>query len=443
MYKTVTALSKYLILILFLLLIHSYAIVNLRSICLSFFNSSKQNNQATDTESLSVAKQFKNQLKSSRPVQENSPWIKIKDYILNKQYDAKRNVWGDRIAYKAPEIYTSLKFYLNNLLFSSALRSSLLMPLKEEGTTPVLLERSHKPCLLPKPLFMTRANQEQMNSVSAFFVNLTKQHPGLNIFIFNIINREHSNIYENLLPLSRYKRNILPALNSFQKNLPSSITYKESQLNIDNYKESFFISDHHWTPKGAYQGYRTVIEMMRSKGINIDDPVEPGMYRRISNRYFSGSYAKTAAFKGIKEEVWDFDVKLPAYKCFFNDRFELPRNDKDLLLAGMIKNDDVFENYYQVIWGSDYGLLHYVSDAGTRSLLMFVDSFSNCIEQYFTTQYKDIFIVDLRHYEKDMGSKFKLADFLRHHHIDDVLFFMNTKFLFDSQKFPFHEMLGE
>lgn len=379
----------------------------------------------------------------SAPVLKRFPWEKLKKYIFHREYDQKRDILGWEVTRRALTSYAHFKYLLNSYFYQAVLKNFRLMPFHEQGDNPCLIERSNASYILPPPSFATDLKRAQLAYISKFYKKFTEKYPDLNVFIYDIKTSEFSNIYEELDSGVKYQRGLIELWNGFWKSLPETICYSELDYDLNTFREYFYKTDHHWTIKAAWKAYAQIIEMIKTKVPDIGAFVVPQKLFRVGNIIFRGSHAKAAAYQVQADELWDFEIALPAYEAWFNDRIKCPRNDRELLSIGQGREKDIFENYYAIYWGHDYGFIRYKAVSGKRNLLMFVDSFSNCMEAYFTAHYLNVYVIDLRYYEKDMGDKFNLAKFLKNHQIDDVLFLYGRAALFESEQFPSLEMLEE
>ena len=87
-------------------------------------------------------------------------------------------------------------------------------------------------------------------------------------------------------------------------------------------------------------------------------------------------------------------------------------------------NEAEYYNHYAFYFHYDYGEVRYDFHKGSgQNLLVFVDSMSNCIEEYIASHFDKTFAVDLRYYEEQTGQKFNFKQYVEENEITDVLFF--------------------
>lgn len=435
------------ILFVFLLFINLYILRSLYLAACFVYGPSSPGEKADPTQYVTVSKRWYKQQwpETGSPSVKISHWALLKRYILDRKYDVAPEIFGPGSAKKTLSGYNYLKYFFNDPFFRFLLPGSPLLPLSEQSEQKILLERSRDPYLFPAPFCDSQPMEAALQSKIGFFHALQKRHPELNIFIYHIPLAEFSAIYDELSPGERYQLSGPSMTGRFRSALPGSINYGSFGYDLPKFREYFYRSDHHWNAKGAWEGYVQALKLIRKKVPDIGDPLVPGRFFKVDGINFRGAYAKTALYAGVFDELWDRDVPVPAYDIYFNDHIKLPRNDREALLNGQyLPKDGIFANYYAVYWGLNYGFLRYTSSPGKRNLLLFVDSYATCMEEYFTAHYSNVYVIDVRVYVGDTMETFSLEAFLSSHHVDDVLFLMGSEcLLLESKQCIFWDMLRE
>ena len=264
-----------------------------------------------------------------------------------------------------------------------------------------------------------------------FFKNLKDSNPDVNLYVYacNVYDTSKLPDTSNLGIKGRYKY-----LETFGNALAESgIGYDSLKYeNMDEYKNYFFKTDHHWSINGAYQGYKDVINMMSAKTPEIGAP-RGGEPFKVEGVKFRGSIARISSFEKLTDEMWDVKVDLPPYNFTIAGNPEYADySKKEEYLAGQIENA-TFNNSYAEYFHTDTGNAEYDFGENTgRNLLVFVDYFSNCIDPYIASHYDRTYIVDLR-YDEYANGTFDYNKFIEEHNIDDVLFMMYSDTLvFDN-----------
>jgi len=203
---------------------------------------------------------------------------------------------------------------------------------------------------------------------------------------------------------------------------------------MEEYKKYFFKTDHHWTIQGAYEGYKDVINMISARSPEIGTP-RAGEFFKVEGVKFRGSIARISSFEKLYDELWDIKMDIPDYTLTIggNPVYD-DYSKKEEYLAGDFELD-TFNNSYADYFHTDTGNAEYDFGNNTgRNLLMFVDSFSNCIDPYIASHYDKTYLVDLR-YDEYANGVFNYNEFIEAHDIDDVVFMMySDTLLFDNNQ---------
>lgn len=158
--------------------------------------------------------------------------------------------------------------------------------------------------------------------------------------------------------------------------------------NADKY--IYYRTDHHWTTEGAYYGYRKLCEDMGLAPLDQDELKD----KSRSVEGFYGTYqSKYRGMFGVRpDELTYYDIKVQAYEAGGREHDSL--YDLDKL--------DTYDKYAMFMHGNE-GLS--VVDAmpsketGRRGeLIIFKDSYANCMIPFLTHDYDRITVIDLRYY---------------------------------------------
>ncbi len=263
-----------------------------------------------------------------------------------------------------------------------------------------------------------------------FFKKLHESNDDVNLYIYgcNVYDTSHLSDNSNLgLKRGEY-------LEAFgQAMAESGIGYDYLKYNtMEEYKKYFFKTDHHWTIQGAYEGYKDVINMIAAKTPEIGAPRD-GEFFKVEGVKFRGSIARISSFEKLYDELWDIEINLPPYELTIGGNpVYADYSKKEEYLVGDFELP-TFNNSYADYFHTDTGNAEYNFGNNTgRNLLMFVDSFSNCIDPYIASHYDMTYLVDLRYDEYANGS-FDYNKFIKEHDIDDVVFMMySDTLLFDN-----------
>ncbi len=181
---------------------------------------------------------------------------------------------------------------------------------------------------------------------------------------------------------------------------------KQAQ-NKDNY--IYFRTDHHWTAKGAYEGYAA---FCRAAGF-IPVPLEDMPVAKVEGDFY-GSFTKITSNPDVTENPdtieYYLQPEMQDVTAFTNADMAVPY-DTELFV-----NPGEEQNKYLVFIGGDHPLTRIITNEDTdRTLVVLKDSFGNALTPFLVNHYKTIYVIDPR------TATTNLRDFCAEHGVDDVL----------------------
>jgi len=206
-----------------------------------------------------------------------------------------------------------------------------------------------------------------------------------------------------------------------------------SKLTIDmpeEYQKWFFKTDHHWNPAGQKEGYQHIIALLKG---NDEKLIKTEIINVPSIRY-NGYKSRKIDDYDISDTFSLLKGDLPGHKVYINSQ-PAPYGDKKTYEKGNYSSVQGF-NHYAACYGYDYGVVEYrYNQPGKGNIVVFVESFSNPINEFIAAHFNNTYFIDLRHYEKDCRKPFDFDDFIEGKNIDKVLltgylyFYANDTFL--------------
>lgn len=195
------------------------------------------------------------------------------------------------------------------------------------------------------------------------------------------------------------------------KNVHTVDLYDTLNENADQY--IYYRTDHHWTTDGAYLGYRKLCEDMGLSPVDTDSE-EMKEKRREAEGFYGTYQSKYRGMIGIKPDTLTYyDIEVAGYETG-GSKYD------SLYDTGKL---DIYDKYAMFMHGNE-GLSTVEAaedEAGGRrnELIIFKDSYANCMIPFLTYDYDRITVIDLRYYPDPV------KELLSEHEDADILLFYN------------------
>ena len=193
----------------------------------------------------------------------------------------------------------------------------------------------------------------------------------------------------------------------------------------NEYYENYFRTDHHWTPRGAFEAYKKIIPTF-----NVGEPVE-GEFREVFPGPWYGASARLGLFYDFGDSYEDVFYKPSKLSVAFNGKKQPTET-----LAKSLKPESMGEysqeeqgvGAYVYYTHSDTTLITVTNDSlkDGQSLLIVGDSFTNCAERFYAEHYHEVYILDPRKTAR------QISETLEKYDIDDCLIMLSSSVLFNQ-----------
>jgi len=179
-------------------------------------------------------------------------------------------------------------------------------------------------------------------------------------------------------------------------------------LKAKNSQELYYRTDHHWTSLGAYHAFWDMADELE-----ITPVTEYDIYA------VSDSFEGTLSSKSGCHDALD-TVELYVPKTDLD--YTVTYVDEDRTTATIYKRDALNDkDHYTVFFGGNHPRVDIRTDANSgRTLLLFKDSYANCMVQFLMPYYDKIIMLDPRYYYERVDS------LITSEKVTDVLFLYNV-----------------
>ena len=189
---------------------------------------------------------------------------------------------------------------------------------------------------------------------------------------------------------------------------------------FDEYKTWFYRTDHHWNWEGSLRGYREVMALLGND--NLLTPTGP----EFIAGGMCGSKAHVSGGESIfTEDFYAYRYPFPEMEITIDGKPVDDYGEQSRVYAA----DDYGKVFYSGFYGGDDGeIIFRTHNAGAGNLLVIGESYDNAILKALASGFENTYSIDLRNYEREMGTPFDFADYLAAHEIDKVLLIGNIDY---------------
>ncbi|WP_313344074.1 DHHW family protein [Sedimentibacter sp.] len=199
--------------------------------------------------------------------------------------------------------------------------------------------------------------------------------------------------------------------NNFSKNIAAVDAYTPIKEHIDEYV--YYRTDHHWTSLGAYYAYTGFAKQAGHEVVSLDSYKEgeaPGFLGHIS------TVNPSEKVNNNPDNVIYYNPPVKTdMKVFYYDK---ETGEKKSYNGKVINKTYVdLDQKYGVFLGGDFPLGVIKTNAKSdRKIMVIKDSYGNAFIPFLTPHYREIYVVDPRHYKES------IVDLVKDNNIGEVMF---------------------
>ena len=212
----------------------------------------------------------------------------------------------------------------------------------------------------------------------------------------------------------------LETINYVYENMPERITavnaYDELKNHMDEY--IYYRTDHHWTARGAYYGYKAFMNTLKENNPDSSDMFKPVTIEEFpakKTENFLGylyKQAQTPEIKNSPDTIEWYDLNEQGHISVVNEYFE---NGKNIPYNAVFLDEK--SNDYSIFLGGDQPLVELTNaqKPDGRTLIIIKDSYCNCFAPWVIQNYHKVILLDPR------TSEGSLEEMLERYKPDDLL----------------------
>lgn len=189
-------------------------------------------------------------------------------------------------------------------------------------------------------------------------------------------------------------------------------------LQIEKY---FYRTDHHWRPVGAFYAFQRISEELSEifpeRKLDLSYTDLQKWERHSLEHWFLGSHGKRVGrfFAGTDELEW-YTPRFPTHmSCAILNHWDIFKgdfSDANIREKYIEKRDYFGYNPYDVYIGGDYSVVKHRNPGAPNDLkvLILKDSFVLPLQAFFSTMFRELDVVDLRHLKAYGAAEYAAAN---------------------------------
>ena len=216
-------------------------------------------------------------------------------------------------------------------------------------------------------------------------------------------------VLEDKLPINAPVRDQQADITAIQNAL-SGVEFLDvtDALRAHSTEELYYRTDHHWTSLGAYYAFLNM-----AKGLDITPIMKYDIYTVSTD--FEGTLASKSGSHSASDTVQVYAPKTDV-------DYVVNYVQTNTITASLYSREALNgKDHYTVFFGGNYPRIDVTTSASTgKTLLLFKDSYANCMVQFLTPYYDKIIMIDSRYYSD------RAEEILTAEGVTDVLFLYNV-----------------
>ena len=241
----------------------------------------------------------------------------------------------------------------------------------------------------------------------------------------------------------------LNAINYAYSNLETGIICVDAYSELFAHKDEaiYFRTDHHWSQRGAYYGFKAFCNAANLVPYDLEDytyEVVPGFLGTMYT--FTKNYAASDALRNDPDDMEIFRPVTVSTMEVYSDRSLSDGATKNIIYSYDYANDSLGSSMkYLAFLGGDRPICRIVNENvdNGRKLLILKESYGNAISPFMGDVFEEVWMIDPREFNGDGEPSFTdLADFVREQGITDVLVLNNVQSAVPSYMSNIRDLIG-
>lgn len=252
-----------------------------------------------------------------------------------------------------------------------------------------------------------KAVKQKITAINSFFKKLD------NVNKYFLLAPNSIEVLKDKLPFDAPAQSEVSYINEIKKALIGDVKFVDVYNTLNSKKEEYiyYKTDHHWTTDGAYYAYEKFCEDAQIAKQGKDE----FNIKTVTKDFYGTSYSK-GGFKEVEPDrikIYEPKEKLNCTVQYLDTKI----TSNTFYSMKSLKEKDK----YAMFFGGNHSLLKITTGVkNNKKLLVIKDSYANSFVPFLTSDYSEIYMVDLRYYDDSA------SELVKSNKINNVLFLYNT-----------------
>lgn len=306
-------------------------------------------------------------------------------------------------------LYQNANYYMNKLVYKE-------VPLKTNSDSEYIFYDKKNDFYYLENQYSKDELDKRLNMQAAMFNKLANLD--IDMYLYFPTRYELTKLKDN---------NLNSYVDIFKDKLSSKIKVANMDItSLEQYKNYFYKTDHHWNMNGALAGYYDIMNILGKAPVDNLEVVNK------RERKFYGSMAKSVLNNKTYDYILDIDKKLD-YDVLVNGK-----QASEVFKPRQIRldRDYLYYDYYVQYFNGQYGEICYdYHKDKEENLLILSDSYAWQIDYLIASSFNKTYVVNLR-YDKWKKEDLNLEEYMKERNIKKVLFlYEGGSMMFDQYNY--------
>jgi len=337
-------------------------------------------------------------------------------YVDETFQDNFESVLSDQFVYRSQikRVLSNSDSLFRNILYKILRIETTESTLKMIGDTYIFEVGIDGEYLISKPLIENDLYMQNLNNRINEINSISIKYSDIDFYVYKPIQIHELDWFDEANGFDSVGREYSAIL---EKGL--IIPYKEGTIvDLPDFKNKYYSTDHHWNHNGSYQGYLDIIKLLGDE----QAPIEPNDLICLDDATFYGSFSTRIGHSKEPSEFCFFDFTYPEMTYVVDGVKMNPLDGLNRYLNNNYSRDK-FSYHYGLTAAEPGTFKHfYTGNEDKENILFVVDSFARPVTNLLASHFNNSYFIAPRDYYWKNNELFDYDDFLINNDVDKVVF---------------------